>query len=275
MDKVNGKGEGFHVKHTNVGKVLSIANQKGGVGKTTTSINLAASLGVLDKRVLLLDLDPQGNSSSGLGIDKKHVEKGMYHLLMGEASLEEAMVKTECENLFLVPSTMDLAGSEVELVTEKDREHRLDQAFSGYTGEPFDYVIIDCPPALNMLTLNALTASDGVMITLQTEFYAMEGLSQLIDTIRRVRGALNPSLALNGILLTMVDRRNNLTVQVEEEVRDYFGAQVYQQVIPRNVRLSEAPSYGVPVMLHDIKSTGAQAYLKAAQEFMQRQQAEG
>jgi len=273
MDKVNGGG--FHVKHTNVGKVLSIANQKGGVGKTTTSINLAASLGVLDKRVLLLDLDPQGNSSSGLGIDKKQVEKGMYNLLMGEASLEEAMVKTACENLFLVPSTMDLAGSEVELVTEKDREHRLDQAFSEYAGEPFDYVIIDCPPALNMLTLNALTASDGVMITLQTEFYAMEGLSQLIDTIRRVRGALNPSLALNGILLTMVDRRNNLTVQVEEEVRDYFGAQVYQQVIPRNVRLSEAPSYGVPVMCHDIKSTGAQAYLKVAQELMQRQQAEG
>jgi len=260
------------VKHEKFGEVISIANQKGGVGKTTTSINLAASLAVLEKRVLLMDLDPQGNSTSGLGVDKAEVDAGMYEVLMGDASLLQSIVKTECDGLYLLAATMDLAGSEVELVNQDEREHRLQKALAEYDGEPFDYVIIDCPPALNMLTLNALTASDSVMITLQTEFYAMEGLSQLMDTIRRVRGALNPALNINGIVLTMVDRRNNLTVQVEEEVREYFGQQVYQQVIPRNVRLSEAPSYGVPVMYHDIRSAGAKAYLQVAQELMQRGQ---
>jgi len=259
------------VKHNKLGPVLAIANQKGGVGKTTTSINLAASLATLDKRVLVLDLDPQGNTTSGLGVDKGEIEIGMYDVLSQEATLHEAMVETECEGLFLVPATMDLSGAEVELVNEENRENVLLSGFELYEGEPFDYVIIDCPPALNMLTINALTASDKVMITLQTEFYAMEGLSQLMDTIRRVRANLNADLKMEGILLTMVDRRNNLAMQVEQDVREYFGLQVYECVIPRNVRLSEAPSYGVPVMYHDLKSTGAQAYLKVAQEMIQRE----
>jgi len=258
------------VKHTRLGPVIAIANQKGGVGKTTTSINLAASLATLDKRVLLLDADPQGNASTGLGVDKQAVEAGTYGLLINGASLESAMMATVCEGLFLVPASMDLAGAEIELVATGRREHVLAQSFAGYAGEAFDYVLIDCPPALNLLTLNALTAADRVLITLQTEFYAMEGLTQLMDTIRRVRASLNPSLCMDGILLTMVDRRNNLAVQVEREVRNYFGAQVYEQVIPRNVRLSEAPSFGVPVMHHDIRSAGAQAYLQVAQEFMHR-----
>jgi len=259
------------VKHKNFGPVISIANQKGGVGKTTTSINLAASLAALDKRVLLLDLDPQGNTTSGLGVDKQSIERGMYAVLMQEGSIQDVLIETDCEGLYLVPASMDLAGAEIELVSEEGREQILQQAFDGYQGEPFDYIIIDCPPALNLLTLNALTASDRVLITLQTEFYAMEGLTQLIDTIRRVKGGLNRDLSIDGILLTMVDRRNNLAQQVEEEVRAYFGNQVYQNIIPRNVRLSEAPSFGVPAMYHDIRSTGAQAYIQAAQEMIQRQ----
>lgn len=259
------------MKHNNFGPVISIANQKGGVGKTTTSINLAASLAALDKRVLLLDLDPQGNTTSGLGIDKQSIESGMYAVLMQERSIQDVQIETDCEGLYLVPASMDLAGAEVELVSEEGREQILQQAFDNYQGEPFDFIIIDCPPALNLLTLNALTASDRVLITLQTEFYAMEGLTQLIDTIRRVKGGLNRDLTMDGILLTMVDRRNNLAQQVEEEVRAYFGNQVYQNIIPRNVRLSEAPSFGVPAMYHDIRSTGAQAYIQVAHEMIQRQ----
>jgi len=259
------------VKHNNLGPVFAIANQKGGVGKTTTSINLAASLAALDKRVLVLDLDPQGNTTSGLGIDKDDVQTGMYNLLIGEHGLEEAIVETECEGLYLVPATMDLSGAEVELVNQERREHMLFESLYQYQGKVFDYVMIDCPPALNMLTINALTASDRVLITLQTEFYAMEGLSQLMDTIRRVRANLNHQLEVEGIVLTMVDRRNNLSQQVEKDVREYFGAQVYESVIPRNVRLSEAPSYGVPVMYHDLRSKGAQAYLQMAQELIQRE----
>ena len=259
------------MKHKNIGPVFSIANQKGGVGKTTTSINLAASLAALDKRVLVLDLDPQGNTTSGLGVDKDAVNVGMYELLVQGASVDDAMMETECEGLYLVPATMDLSGAEVELVNQENREQALLQQLSLYQGDVFDYVIIDCPPALNMLTINALTASDRVLITLQTEFYAMEGLSQLMDTIRRVRANLNQHLEVEGILLTMVDRRNNLSTQVEKDVREYFGAQVYESVIPRNVRLSEAPSYGLPVMYHDLRSKGAQAYLQTAQELMQRE----
>jgi len=259
------------VKHQRLGPVIAIANQKGGVGKTTTSINLAASLAALDKQALLLDADPQGNATTGLGVDKQSVAAGTYDLLIDGASLDQAIQKTAHDGLFLVPASMDLAGAEIELVDVEQREHVLDHVFSGYTGEPMDFVLIDCPPALNLLTINALTAADRVMITLQTEFYAMEGLTQLMDSIRRVRNGLNRDLLMDGILLTMVDRRNNLAVQVEQEVREYFGAQVYEQVIPRNVRLSEAPSFGLPALYHDIRSAGAQAYLQLAQEVLRRQ----
>ena len=258
------------MKHQGFGPVTAVANQKGGVGKTTTSINLAASLAAFDQRVLLIDLDPQGNTTSGLGVDQRDVNAGTYDVLMGESSLADAVVKTECENLSLLPATMDLAGAEVELVRETGREQRMKDAFAAYQGEKFDHVIIDCPPALSLLTVNALTAADYILVTLQTEFYAMEGLTQLMDTIRRIRQGLNPELNMEGILLTMVDRRNNLSTQVEQDVRAYFGAQVYERVIPRNVRLSEAPSFGVPVMYHDLKSKGAQAYLEVAQELMHR-----
>jgi chromosome partitioning protein len=258
------------VKHHGFGPVLAIANQKGGVGKTTTSINLSASLAALDKRVLLIDLDPQGNTTSGLGIDKQSVESGTYDILMQESLLHDAVLATPYDRLFLLPASMDLAGAEVELVNEDAREQRLQSALSDYKGEPFDYILIDCPPALSLLTVNALTAADQVMVTLQTEYYAMEGLTHLMDTIRRVRQSLNPDLNMDGILLTMVDKRNNLSVQVEQDVREYFGSQVYGNTIPRNVRLSEAPSFGLPVMYHDVRSKGAQAYLAVAQELISR-----
>ena len=258
------------MKHDAMRRVTAVANQKGGVGKTTTSINLAASLAVLDKRVLLIDLDAQGNATTGLGIDKKAVGLGSYDILINNVPLHEAMMPTSCEGLVIVPASMDLAGAEVELVAIEKRERVLERTLSEYAGTPLDYVFIDCPPALNLITLNALTAADRVLIPLQSEFYAMEGLTQLMDTIRRVRASLNPNLNMEGILLTMVDRRNNLSVQVEEEVRNYFGAQVYEASIPRNVRLSEAPSFGVPAMYHDVRSLGAQAYLQLAQEMIRR-----
>ncbi|EAU53426.1 ParA family protein [Mariprofundus ferrooxydans] len=260
------------MKHQGLGPITAIANQKGGVGKTTTSINLAASLAALEKRVLLIDLDPQGNSTSGLGVNQNTVRSGTYDVLMGDAQLSDAIIATDCERLLLLPASMDLAGAEIELVSELGRELRLEQAFAAYKGEAFDYVFIDCPPALSLLTVNALSASDHVMVTLQTEFYAMEGLTQLMDSIRRIKQALNSSLTMEGILLTMVDGRNRLSTQVEEDVRAYFGSQVYANTIPRNVRLSEAPSFGVPVMYHDVRSKGAQAYLVVAQEFMHRRE---
>jgi len=262
----------FHVKHEGLGQVVAIANQKGGVGKTTSSINMAASLAALDKRVLLVDMDPQGNSTTGLGVEKSSVEKSTYDILLGECALQDAVMATACEGLYLVPASMDLAGAEVELVSVPAREHRLDTAFSSYEGKPFDHVFIDCPPALNLLTINALTAVDRVLITLQTEFYAMEGLTQLMDTIRLIRGNLNPALVIDGILLTMVDQRNNLSAQVAQEVREYFGSQVYTNVVPRNVRLSEAPSFGLPAMHYDVHCKGAQAYLAIAQEMLEREQ---
>jgi len=258
------------VKHESLGTVIAVANQKGGVGKTTSCINLAASVAALDRRALIIDLDPQGNASTGLGVDKRGVERGSYDLLLGEAPLQEVLRATEFEGLFLVPATIDLAGADIELNHHELRERALLQALRGYEGEPFDLVFVDCPPALNLLTLNALVAADRVLITLQAEFFAMEGLAQLMETIRHVRARWNPSLAIDGILLTMVDRRNRICQQVEEEVREYFGAQVYRTVIPRNVRLSEAPSHGLPVLHYDLRASGAQAYLQAAEEMLQR-----
>jgi len=259
------------VKHERLGPVIAVANQKGGVGKTTTSINLAASLATLDRRVLLMDLDPQGNTTTGLGIEKHQVDKGVYDVLMGDCALADAVYDTPCEGLSLVPASMDLAGAEVELVSAEEREQRLSEAFNAYDLQPYDYVFIDCPPALNLLTINALAAVDRVLITLQTEFYAMEGLTQLMDTIRLIRGRLNPELVVDGIVLTMVDHRNNLSVQVEQEVREYFGSQVYEHAIPRNVKLSEAPSFGLPVMHYDVRCKGAQAYLAVANEMLERE----
>ncbi len=257
------------MKHRRLGRVIAVANQKGGVGKTTTAINLAASLAILEKRVLLLDLDPQGNVTSGLGVDKKQVGTTTYDVL-GGVPLAQGVIATSFHKLFLLPTTMDLAGAEVEMAEAKRRHQVLARALSAYDGEPFDYVLIDCPPALGLLTLNALVAADEVLIPLQTEFYALEGLSQLIDTIRRVRKHIDPRLRIGGILLTMADRRNNLSRQVEEEARGYFGRQVFRQVVPRNVRLSEAPSFGKPALYHDVRSTGARAYLAVARELLAR-----
>jgi len=262
------------VKHASVGIVIAVANQKGGVGKTTSCINLAASIAALDRRALIIDLDPQGNASTGLGVDKREVRQGSYDLLLGEAALQQVVRPTAFEGLFLVPATIDLAGADLELADHARRESALMQALQRYEGAPFDVVFIDCPPALNLLTINALVAADRVLITLQAEFFAMEGLAQLMETIRHVRARWNPSLAIDGILLTMVDRRNRICLQVEEEVRQYFGAQVYQTVIPRNVRLSEAPSHGLPVLHYDLRASGAQAYLQAAEEMLQRIQGE-
>lgn len=259
------------MKHKNFSPVVAISNQKGGVGKTTSCINLAASLAAMDQRVLVLDMDPQGNSSTGLGVDKEAVASNMYDLLTGNVALQDAILATAFEGLFVVPASMDMAGAEVELVSVERREYILTALLNNYDGEPFDRVFIDCPPALSLLTLNALTAADRVLIPLQTEFYALEGLTQLLDTIRRIRQGTNPDLDMGGILLTMVDRRNNLTVQVEKEVRDYFGSQVFREVIPRNIRLSEAPSFGLPALHHDVRSKGAQAYLAVAKEMMERE----
>ncbi|MDX8393406.1 MAG: AAA family ATPase [Mariprofundales bacterium] len=263
------------MKHKQLGSVIVIANQKGGVGKTTTSINLAASLAAMDKRVLLIDIDPQGNATTGLGIEKGDAAgdaNNIYHVLTNECNLIDAIQETNCDNLFIIAASIDLAGVDMELSSAVRREQRLLTAMQQYRGEAFSHVIIDCPPALNLLTINALTAADRVLITLQSEFYAMEGLAQLMGTIRHIKQNMNPSLLMDGILLTMIDRRNNLAVQVEEEVRLYFGAQVYNEVIPRNVRLSEAPSYGIPVMYHDVRSRGAQAYLLVASEMLQREE---
>ncbi|MDQ6951291.1 MAG: ParA family protein [Mariprofundales bacterium] len=261
------------MKHEDLGPIISVANQKGGVGKTTTSINLSASLAAMDYRVLLIDLDPQGNSTTGLGVDKKKIHGSTYDLLLNESKLEEIIICSDFEGLMIAPANVELTAAEIELIKVPKREWRLHNSFTEYHGEPFDYVIIDCPPALNLLTINALTASDRVLITLQAEFLALEGMSQILETLRRIRNKLNPQLTLDGILLTMVDRRNRIALQVEQEVREYFGAQVYQTVIPRNVRLAEAPSFGVPVLKHDVRSAGAQAYLQTAAEMVQRETA--
>lgn len=251
-------------------RVLIVANQKGGVGKTTTAINLATALVAVGSRVLVVDLDPQGNASTGLGVAATRRERGTYDLLIGTARIADTILGTDVPGLDLVPSTVDLAGAELELIDLERREYRLRDALESVAAE-YDYVLVDCPPSLNLLTLNGLVAADAVLVPLQCEFFALEGLSHLLRTIERVRRSLNPALELQGVVLTMADRRNNLTNMVVADVRAFLGDKVYQTVIPRNVRVSEAPSHGKPVLLYDFKCPGSQAYIHLAREILHRE----
>lgn len=257
------------MKHSHFVRVLAVANQKGGVGKTTTAISLAASLAVLERPVLLVDFDPQGNATSGLGVDKAALSRTVYDWLGGEATFEEVARGTELPHLTLVPSGRDLVGAEVELVPQERREHRLAERLLGVK-DRYEYVLIDCPPSLSLLTVNALVAADAVLVPIQCEYFALEGVSELLATIGRVTESLNPPLALAGVIATMWDERTNLSRQVLEEIRRHFGDAVFADVVPRSVRLGEAPSFGKPILLYDVKSKGAQAYLGIARELLKR-----
>jgi chromosome partitioning protein len=252
-----------------LGKAIAIFNQKGGVGKTTTNINLAACLALKGKKVLVLDIDPQGNTTSGLGVSKKTLDKTVYNILVdNEFDPREAITGTSVDNLDLIPASVDLAGAEVELVQIEGREKALKNGLDKIR-EEYDYIFIDCPPSLGLLTINSLAAVDSVLIPIQCEFYALEGVSQLVSTIELVRKSLNPSLTVQGVILSMFDGRTNLSAQVVQEVKKYFGGKVYSTVIPRNVRLAEAPSFGLPITAYDPKSKGAEAYTEFAEEFLE------
>lgn len=251
-----------------VGRIIAVANQKGGVGKTTTAVNLSACLAELGMRVLLVDIDPQGNATSGLGIDRKSVKASVYDVLLDDMSPLEAMTETRVSRLRVVPATIDLAGAEIELVPRISRENRLKRALHPVKDQ-FDFVLMDCPPSLGLLTINALTAADSILIPIQCEYYALEGLTQLMDTFRLVREALNPDLEVEGVLLTMFDGRTNLSIQVVEDVKRFFKGKVYRSIITRNVRLSEAPSHGVPITMYDPRSKGAEAYMELAREVIE------
>ncbi|MCF8565703.1 AAA family ATPase [Alicyclobacillus tolerans] len=247
------------------GRIIAVANQKGGVGKTTTAVNLGACLAALDKRVLLVDIDPQGNTTSGIGVNKADVRYCVYDVIINDIKIDEAILPTVQQNLAVLPATIQLAGAEIELVPTISREVRLRRALQPLRSK-YDYIVIDCPPSLGLLTVNALTASDSVLIPIQCEYYALEGLSQLLNTIRLVQKHLNTSLEVEGVLLTMLDARTNLGLQVIEDVKKFFRDKVYQTIIPRNVRLSEAPSHGEPIIYYDPKSKGAETYMDLARE---------
>ena len=261
-------------------RILALANQKGGVGKTTTAINLGTALAAVGEDVLIVDLDPQGNASTGLGIDRSNGMTSTYEVLLGDAGLDGALVASKIPRMDCVPSSMDLLGAELELSEVERRTHRLADAIESYyaslcaeNGEQraYTYILLDCPPSLNLLTINAMTAADAILVPLQCEFFALEGLSQLLKTVERVKANLNPRLTIHGIVLTMFDRRNTLSGQVAEDVRAFLGDKVYETVIPRNVRISEAPSHGKPVLLYDSKCSGSQAYIKLASEIIRRE----
>ena len=250
-----------------MGKIIAIANQKGGVGKTTTAINLAAGLAVEEKKVLLIDADPQGNATSGAGIPRIMSRKTLYHSIIMSEPLENIILPTELPLLFVLPSDKNLAGAEIELVEAENREYRLKQIL-GKIREKFDYIIIDCPPSLGLLTINSLTAADSLLVPIQCEYFALEGVTELFDTLARLRRGLNPQLTIEGLLLTMYDERTNLSSAVAQDLRDFYGKQVLKTVIPRNVRLAEAPSYGKPIILYDIRSKGAESYIQLAKEIL-------
>lgn len=256
-------------RSTKMGRIIAIANQKGGVGKTTTAINLSASLASLGKKVLAIDMDPQGNMSSGLGVDKNEVEKTVYDLIIGNIGIEECIYEEVIENLDVLPSNIDLSAAEIELIGVDNKEYILRDEVNKVK-EKYDFIIIDCPPALSMLTINAMTTSDSILVPIQCEYYALEGLSQLIHTIELVQERLNPELEIEGVVFTMYDARTNLSLQVVENVKDNLNQNIYKTIIPRNVRLAEAPSYGMPINLYDPKSKGTESYLLLAEEVINK-----